>query len=98
MYQIIFHPEATNEFDDAFNWYKKESDDIANRFKESILSQIYIVQNNPELFQRRRDGFRESVVHDFPYIVVYKVSKKLNAVTISAIFHTSRNPRKKYRH
>lgn len=41
-------------------------------------------------------GFRETKIGVFPYLIVYKLQKRKKIVAISSIFHTSKNPKKKY--
>ena len=33
----------------------------------------------------------------FPYVIVYKINKRKKLIYISAIYHTKRNPKYKYR-
>jgi hypothetical protein len=40
---------------------------------------------------------REAVVKKFPFVIVYEVNKLLLTVNILAVYHTNRNPRKKFR-
>jgi len=35
-------------------------------------------------------------INDFPYLIVYKLYPGKNFVLVISIFHTSRNPRKKF--
>jgi len=97
MYHVILHPKAIAEFDDAYEWYGKESKELGKRFSEAVLSELNTIQNNPEIFQTKRGDFREAILEEFPYVIVYILNKKTNTIKISAIYHTSRHPRKKYR-
>lgn len=45
----------------------------------------------------RKGFYRESLVENFPYVIVYRVNKKPGKIFISSLFHTSRNHGKKYR-
>ncbi|MBA2561473.1 MAG: type II toxin-antitoxin system RelE/ParE family toxin [Chitinophagaceae bacterium] len=55
-----------------------------------------MIQQFPERYAKRKDNFREAPVKVFPYIVVYTFYKTKRIITVSSIFHTSRNPRMKY--
>lgn len=89
--------EADKEFQKAANWYEDKSEGLGLRFIEVIKIKLEVIQRNPERNPKRKGNFRESVVRTFPYVIIYTFYKKENIITINSIFHTSLNPRKKYR-
>ncbi len=89
--------EADKEFQEAANWYEDKSEGLGLRFIEVIKIKLEVIQRNPERNPKRKGNFRESVVRTFPYVIIYTFYKKENIITINSIFHTSLNPRKKYR-
>ena len=89
--------EADKEFQKAANWYADKSEGLGLRFIEVIKIKLEVIQRNPERNPKRKGNFRESVVRTFPYVIIYTFYKKENIITINSIFHTSLNPRKKYR-
>jgi mRNA-degrading endonuclease RelE of RelBE toxin-antitoxin system len=97
MYSIIFHPEADKEFSEAILWYKKQKEGLGNGFFLSVETIIKLIQSRPETFGYSRKPFREALVTFFPYTIVYKIHKRKQAIYISAVYHTSRNPHKKFR-
>ena len=97
MYNLILLEEADKEFQDAALWYEEKSSGLGLRFIEVIKRKFEIIQQFPESNTRRVGNFRESVVKIFPYTIVYTFSKKEGLITVVSIFHTSRDPRKKYR-
>ena len=97
MYNLILLEEADKEFQDAALWYEEKSSGLGLRFIEVIKRKFEIIQQFPESNPRRVGNFRESVVKIFPYTIVYTFSKKEGLITVVSIFHTSRDPRKKYR-
>ncbi|MBN8851647.1 MAG: type II toxin-antitoxin system RelE/ParE family toxin [Sphingobacteriales bacterium] len=54
------------------------------------------VAKTPERYAERRKGFRETNLKIFPYLIIYRIHKRKKIIAISSIFHTSRNPKKKY--
>jgi len=70
---------------------------LGKRFKASVAKQIERVLKNPELYSVKKGNYRESNTEVFPYMIVYRMSKKSHVIYISAIYHTSRKPSKKYR-
>ncbi|RZA03336.1 MAG: type II toxin-antitoxin system RelE/ParE family toxin [Sphingobacteriaceae bacterium] len=51
----------------------------------------------PDAFPVKRNNYRECNIQKFPYVIVYVVDHSENVITVSAIYHTSRKPAKKYR-
>jgi hypothetical protein len=97
MYTIIFHPEAVHEFSEALLWYEDKKEGLSNRFFLSVEATIKLLQSRPETFGYSRKPFREASVTFFPYVIMYKVYKRKKQIFVSSIFHTSRNPAKKFR-
>ena len=97
MYHLIFHPEADKEFAEAIAWYEQQKAGLGSRFFLSVETTIRIIQLRPETFGYSRKPFREASVALFPYTVVYKIKNRNKLVYVVAVYHTSRNPRKKFR-
>lgn len=96
-YLLIFHPEAEKEYIEAYMWYEEKSEGLGTRFESMVEKKLERIQDNPEIFGYTKGLYREALVDVFPYTIVYKVDKRRRAVYISAIYHTSRNPVKKFR-
>ena len=96
-YDIVFHPEAQKEYLEACYWYDQNLIGLGNIFKFFVLDQIDLILTSPESYPVKRRNYRESNVHKFPYTIVYSIDSKEQIITVSAIYHTSRDPRKKYR-
>ena len=96
MYQVILHPKAIVEFDDVYEWYGKESNELGKRFRRRSYLSLIQFKITLKCFKPKRGG-TEAVLDVFLHAIVYILNKKLNTIKISAIYHTSRHPRKKYR-
>ena len=96
-YIIKLFEEADKEFMEAAAWYEEQKTGLGLRFIEVIKNKLNLIAQYPERYPKRRGNFRETHVKTFAYIIVYTVYKKEEVITISSIFHASRNPRKKYR-
>jgi len=97
MFNLIFHPEADKEYTEAMIWYEKQKLGLGKRFELSVDSIIKKIQTQPEFFGYSRKPFREASVILFPYTIVFKINKRKQAIYVVAVYHTSRNPKKKYR-
>jgi len=61
------------------------------------MERIQSIVHHPERYPIRKKEFRQVLIKVFPYLIIYKIDKNGNNVVIASIFHTSRNPKKKYR-
>lgn len=89
--------EADKEYKEAAQWYEEKSNRLGFRFIDIIETKIKAIQVHPERYPKRKANFREAPVKIFPYIIVYKFYKTKGIITISSIFHSSKNPRRKYK-
>jgi plasmid stabilization system protein ParE len=96
-YSIKLLEEADKEFTEAAVWYEEQSEGLGTRFINVIQNKLNLIAQFPERYSKRKGNFREAPVKTFPYLIVYTVYKKEQVITVSAIFHASRNPKRKYR-
>ena len=97
-YKIEFHPAVAIDYNDAFEWYEQQKGGLGEEFIQSLNDKFDDIILNPFAFgQRSKIGYREAKVKKFPYSIIYKIYVRKKIVFVSAIHHTSRNPRKKYR-
>ena len=87
--------QAEHELEEAFNYYDLISTKIGDKFLNQINECIESILLNPETYKLEFDVYRQAVVKKFPFVIIYT---KINFIIfISAIFHTSKNPAKKFR-
>jgi plasmid stabilization system protein ParE len=96
-YRVEFSPLAESELQVSFDWYEEQEPGLGERFLETIDRLLKSISLNPEIFSKKRKNQREAVTIDFPFIIIYESLKKDNLVNILHIFHTSRNPKFKYK-
>ena len=96
-FQLIFHPLADQEYLDAFIWYENAQKGLGDRFEKMVEHQLLKIIQQPEHYHISKRPYREAAVDFFPYTIVYKINKKKKVIYISAIYHTKRNPKYKFR-
>jgi hypothetical protein len=94
-YALEIHPKAENETLDAYNWYEDQYNGLGEMFLSDLESVYKKIELNPDFFSKAGKGFRQAVLKQFPYVVVYEI--KRTRVVVYAVFHTSRNPKQKFR-
>ncbi|WP_315814203.1 type II toxin-antitoxin system RelE/ParE family toxin [Paraflavitalea speifideaquila] len=95
-YSIEYLQKARLELVEAWEWYEDRQTGLGDKFKMSIDSCIRSIEQNPERYPERRKHYREGIIKTFPYLLVYRIHKRKKVIAIVSVFHTRRNPRKKY--
>ncbi len=96
-FRILFHPEAEKEYYEAIKWYEERLTGLGIKFEKAIEKQVKLIAIKPFQYQKKLQEYREAKVEKFPYILVYKVYEQQKKILVVAVFHTSRNPKKKLR-
>jgi len=95
-FSIELLPRARKELLDAWDWYEDKWTGLGDRFVREVEKKLQQIEKTPERYAERKKGFREARIKVFPYLVIYRIQKRKRIIAINSIFHTSRNPKKKY--
>ena len=95
--QLVYHSLAIKDLRESMAFYEHNETDLGFRFEKSVKEKIAAILNHPERYAKRRGHYRETILKDFPFLIVYRYNKMKQQITIASIFHTSRNPKYKYR-
>jgi toxin ParE1/3/4 len=85
-----FHPEASEEFEAADDWYFAHSADASIDFLTEAETGIEAITQNPHRWPKYLHGTRRFVLQRFPFSIVYLDDADL--VTIIAVAHSKRKP------
>jgi plasmid stabilization system protein ParE len=96
-YRTTFLSKARQEFIEASDWYEKRQTGLGDRFRQKVYDCIRSLEENPEKFREVKKSYRQADVAIFPYILIYRIHKRKKEIAIVSVFHTRRNPPKKYR-
>lgn len=96
-YSVIFLARAQRELLEAWEWYEDRQAGLGDRFRNKVMERIHNITQHPERYPLRNKGFREVLIEVFPYLVIYRIDKNKNTIAIASIFHTSQNPKRKYK-
>jgi plasmid stabilization system protein ParE len=95
MYQLIIKPHAVQTAKEAYEWYEEQLESLGNAFLNEVDRCYDKLELRPLLYAKIKRNFRQIILNTFPYVIVFEVFK--NDVIVYAVFHTSRNPRKKFK-
>jgi plasmid stabilization system protein ParE len=87
---IAISPAAAQDLDDAYFWYERQKRGLGSRFLASVNVTLQLIQRTPAGYQVVYQNYRKAGIRVFPYDIFYKEEE--SQITISAVFHTSRNP------
>jgi plasmid stabilization system protein ParE len=94
-YKLTILETAEHDMADAFDWYNMQSEFAAGYLVEKFDEAFKHIVESPLIYQKIHRNFRQIVLNPFPYVIIYLV--KGDEVIIFRIWHTSRNPKNKFK-
>lgn len=94
-YKVIFDERAIQEAQEAYDHYEKKQIGLGDRFKAEMDKCVAYIQGNPNQFKKVKREIRQALLHKFPYLIVYQIIDE--NIVVGAVFHTSRDPKKKFK-
>ena len=90
MKPLTYHPEASEEIDEAYNWYAMRSVRAADGFYEELFPAIGRVHQQPGLFPPYLQGTQRAVLDRYPFSVIFR--NLPSEIQIVAVAHAKRRP------
>ena len=88
---LVFDPEATSEFDEAYNFYQNRRFGLGDEFSGAIRTVILGILAHPKRHSVVLGDTRRARVIRFPFVVYYRIES--STIRIVSVFHTSRDPK-----
>ncbi|MFN8282317.1 MAG: type II toxin-antitoxin system RelE/ParE family toxin [Chitinophagales bacterium] len=95
IYTIVLLERAIAESNEAYHYYEEQQKGLGLKFEEALYKAIFYIQRNPEHFRVVKNKIRQLLIPKFPYLIIYRIVK--DKIYIQSVFHTSRNPKKKFK-
>jgi len=93
MYKVIILPLNKKDISKSFNWYEQQKKGLGVRFNTNLRNIIYFIQQNPTSFNIKYRDVRIGVMSVFPYLILYRIDEVNKPIIISAVLHSSQNPK-----
>jgi plasmid stabilization system protein ParE len=100
MTPLLVRPEAELEVDEAYQWYKQRSEELAEEFVDLLGRCFLDIQENPLGYPKFHKNARRLVMTKFPYNIIYMLEEGLledgsfgETIIVFAVAHARRNPR-----
>ncbi len=94
--RIVFSSTAKSDLERSYYWYEERSAGLGVRFLDVIDHGLQLIRINPEGFFKKNNDFREFFLTRFSFVIIYQFDRKNQKVFVLRIFHTKRNPKKRY--
>jgi|ERR1041385_8182714 plasmid stabilization system protein ParE len=95
--RVIYSSIAIKELEQSSDWYEDRSIGLGRRLIETIRDTLLTASANPEAFPKTKGYFRQVVIKDFPFIIIFRYNRTENLMYVLHVFHTSRNPKLKFK-
>ncbi|MBK8369016.1 MAG: type II toxin-antitoxin system RelE/ParE family toxin [Bacteroidetes bacterium] len=83
-----------DDVSDPVEWYESQQDGLGERFIDDWESTVAYILSNPFSFAKKTKSFRQAVLKNFPYLVVYEITD--NIVIIYAVINGAKHPKKRF--
>jgi hypothetical protein len=80
---------------EAYEWYNEQQPGLGDLFLDELESCFDKLELWPLAYGKIKKNYRQLVLQTFPYVIVFEILKK--DVVVYSVFHTSLNPKKKFR-
>ena len=91
MTQVIFHPAARRELEEAIDSYNAERQGLGRELREEVQRVLALLTKFPRLGQPVRGSVRRMMLSRFPYHIYYRLLES-NNLRILAVAHNRRRP------
>ncbi len=95
MYQLIIKHRAVMMQQEAYSWYEQQKEGLGELFLKELDDKFSRITAAPGLYSKIRGQYRHVLLRKFPYVIVFRVIRR--TVVVYAVFHTSRDPKGKFR-
>jgi plasmid stabilization system protein ParE len=93
MYKTVILPLAKEDIRESAKWYNKQSEGLGKKFTTEVRRKVHFIKQNPNASNIRYNKVRTAVLEVFPFMIHYIIDEEANSIIISAVLHTSRNPK-----
>ena len=90
MSQVVFDPDAGEEFIAAVAYYEACQPGLGRRFRAAMETEIGHIREMPFRYRTLRSHFRRCLIPRFPFAIIFTIEPRF--ILIMAVAHTSRRP------
>jgi plasmid stabilization system protein ParE len=83
--KVEFHPQASEEYLAAFEWYFLKNELVAVRFAGEVRRAIELIAKAPDRWPEYARGIRKFVLRGYPFVIVYR--ERSSTIQVLAVAH-----------
>jgi toxin ParE1/3/4 len=87
--ELILRPEATQDIQQARDWYNGQSANLGEEFPDEVDQSLERIREYPDSAAKVYRDYRRVLVHRFPYVIMYESDGAL--IQVFAILHSARD-------
>jgi plasmid stabilization system protein ParE len=96
-FQLVVRDKAIVEIKDSYTWYELQVIGLGEQFLNILQFYFDKILENHNQFKTTYKKFKEVYIQDFPFIIIYTLDEIKSTIIVIAVFHTSRNPKQKFK-
>lgn len=89
--RLIYTSEANLEITEAGAYYRRISKELADEFKQRLVSALEDIKRNPETWRKLDEKYHRKLLKQFPYGLIYHLPET-DCIEVVAVMHFSREP------
>lgn len=93
---LVISKRAEREILSSYTYYEQTRNGLGERFIKAIELKLNEITLHPKRYPLKQGQYRETMIAIFPILIIYRYNEPKQLTFVSSIFHTSRNPLKKY--
>jgi plasmid stabilization system protein ParE len=90
--ELVVAPEVELDLTEAYVWYESRRAGLGEEFLSAVDASMERIRREPATCARVHEEYRRALIRRFPYAIFFECAE--TAVTVYALFHTSRDPEK----
>lgn len=90
--EVTFLRPAEKELDEAFKYYESVQEGLGLKFLAEVAHSLSRIVGQPLSYQEIGKYSRRSLVHKFPYSVIYQYKEMPKKIIVVCIAHLHRKP------
>ena len=90
MKPVDFHPDASQEANDAVDYYDELKAGLGDDFRIELHSALARLRHNPQMYAVETGAIRICPLHRFPYSIYYEETAA--RIWVAAVAHHRRRP------
>ncbi len=97
MNSLRFHHKALIDFDESYKYYEQQSKGLGERFAAEVDERLMQIKLHPLKPKLIKANYRIVFTKIFPFQIVYTFNKTTGRISVLALHHNSKNPKKRFR-